>query len=86
MRNGMTTRPKAKLAISISPELLAKVKAAVSSGRARSVSAYVEHAVAGQLAAEADFDLVLAEVFARTGGRPTAAERARARKHLRGAA
>ena len=85
MQKGMT-RPKVKLAVSMSPALLAKVKAAVSAGRARSVSAYVEHAVAGQLAAEADFDLVLAEVFAQTGGRPTPSERARARKLLRGAA
>jgi hypothetical protein len=80
------TKPKAKLAVSISPEVVARVKAAVSAGRAKSVSAYIEHAVLGQLAAEADFDLILAEVFARTGGRPTAAERARARKQLRGAA
>ena len=80
------TKRKVKLAVSMSPALLAKVKAAVSTGRFKSTSAYVEHAVAGQLAAEADFDVLLTEVFARTGGRPTESERARARKLLRGAA
>jgi hypothetical protein len=80
------TEPKAKLAISMSPALLAKVKTAVSRARAKSVSAYIEHAVAAQLAAEADFDVLLAESLAKSGGPPTAAERAQARRLLRGAA
>ncbi len=79
------TKPKVKFAVSMSPSLLAKVKAAVATGRSKSVSAYVEHAVAAQLAAEADFDVLLAEMLARTGGRPTEAERARARQLLCGA-
>ena len=80
------TEPKVKLAISMSPSLLAKVKRSVSRARSKSVSAYIEHAVAAQLAAEADFDVLLAESLAKTGGPPTAAERARARRLLRGAA
>lgn len=80
------TEAKVKLAISMSPSLLAKVKAAVSRARAKSVSAYIEHAVAAQLAAEADFEVMLAETLAGTGGPPTAAERAQARRLLRGAA
>lgn len=80
------TGPKVKLAISMSPSLLAKVKSAVSRARSRSVSAYIEHAVAAQLAAEADFDVLLTESLARTGGPPTRAERTRARRLLRGAA
>jgi hypothetical protein len=80
------TTPKVKLAISMSPSLLAKVKSAVSRARSKSVSAYIEHAVAAQLAAEADFDLLLAESLAKSGGPPTAVERARARRLLRGAA
>jgi hypothetical protein len=85
MKNGMQS-PKIKLAISMSPELLEKVKAVVAQKRARSVSAYVQHAVAAQLAAEADFDLLIAEALAETGGPPTRTELARARKLLRGAA
>lgn len=85
MGNGMQA-PKVKLAVSMSPELLEKVKEAVAQKRARSVSAYVQHAVAAQLAAEADFDLLIAEGLDETGGPPTRAELARARKLLRGAA
>lgn len=77
---------KVKLAVSMSPGLLRRVKSVVAQKRAKSVSSYVEHAVAAQLAAEADFDRLLDEAFAETGGPPTAAERARARKLLRGAA
>jgi hypothetical protein len=80
------TEPKVKLAISMSPSLLAKVKRTVSRARSKSVSAYIEHAVASQLAAEADFDVLLAESLAKTGGPPTPAERAQARRLLRGAA
>ncbi len=78
--------PKVKLAVSMAPALVRKVKAVVARKRAKSVSAYVEHAVAAQLAAEADFDVLLAEALAATGGAATAAERSRARKWLRGVA
>jgi hypothetical protein len=79
-------KPKVKLAISMSPTLLRKVKSVVARNRAKSVSAYIEHAVAAQLAAEADFDLLVAQTLEETGGPPTEAERAQARKLLRGAA
>ena len=78
--------PKVKLAVSMSPALLRKVKAVVAQKRTKSVSAYVEHAVAAQLASEAHFDLLMEEAFAETGGAPTRTERARARKLLGGAA
>lgn len=84
--NGMMMPPKVKLAISIAPAILRKVKAVVAEGRAKNVSAYIEHAVAAQLAAEADFDALVAERLEETGGPVTAAERARARKLLRGTA
>jgi hypothetical protein len=58
----------------------------VAEGRARSVSAYNEGAVDNQLAAEADFDAVLDEMLAATGGPPTKAERAAARRRLSGSA
>jgi Arc/MetJ-type ribon-helix-helix transcriptional regulator len=77
---------KVKLAVSMAPALLRQVKSQVELGRAKSVSAWVEHAVAAQLAAEADFDALLAEALAATGGTPTAAEKARARRLLRGRA
>ena len=75
--------PKVKLAVSMAPALVRKVKALVASGDASSVSAYVEHAVAAQLAAEASFDVSIERALTATGGPPTAAERARARKTLR---
>lgn len=78
--------PKVKLAITLSPNVVAKVRAAVDGGRARSVSAYIEHAVVSQLAAEADFETMLSEMLGATGGPPTAKERAKARKLLSGSA
>ncbi|GMU77278.1 MAG: hypothetical protein AMXMBFR46_00790 [Acidimicrobiia bacterium] len=81
----METR-KAKIAITLRPDVLAQVRAEVGAGRARSVSAYIEHAVVGQLAAEADFDTMLTEMLAGTGGPVTADERAEARRLLSGSA
>lgn len=75
---------KAKIAITVRPEVLAEVRARVAAGDAGSVSAYVEHALLGQLAAEADFDALVAQTLARTGGAPTKAERAAARRLLSG--
>lgn len=80
---GMTGR-KAKIAITVDEELVDQVRERVARGDADSVSAYFQHAVRGQLAAEADFDEVLREIFESTGGPPTAKERAAARKVLRG--
>ena len=80
------TKPRAKITITIDPAVLARVRLAVESGHARSVSAYIEHAVAGQLAAEADFDAILAEIFEATGGQPTDEELAAARRLLAGEA
>ena len=78
--------PKVKLAVSMSPVLLRRVKAHVAARRSKSVSAYVEHAVAAQLAAETHFDVLVEAALADTGGPATSVERARARKLLRGAA
>jgi Arc/MetJ-type ribon-helix-helix transcriptional regulator len=77
---------KAKIAVSVSPTLLRRVKTAVARGRSRSVSAYVERAIAAQLAAEADFDVMIEKSLAETGGPATRSERARARRLLRGEA
>lgn len=80
------TQSRAKITITILPAVLARVRLAVEAGHARSVSAYIGHAVAGQLAAEADFDATLTEVFEATGGQPTDEERAAARRVLAGEA
>jgi Arc/MetJ-type ribon-helix-helix transcriptional regulator len=83
MMIGMT---KAKIAVSLDPHVLARLRAAVAEGRAGSVSAFVERAVAGQLAAEADFDEIIAEMLEATGGPPTEDEWSAARRLLSGSA
>lgn len=75
-------QPKVKVAVSLSPDLVEQLRAAVSGGRARSVSAYVEHALRAQFAAEVEFDAVVDEMLAATGGPPTAEERAAAARLL----
>lgn len=85
MMKGME-RPKVKIAITLRPEIVEQVRARVAAGQARSVSAFIEHAVTGQLAAEADFDSLIAEMLAATGGPPTEEERAAARRLLSGSA
>jgi len=80
---GMTAR-KSKVAVTVETELVDQVRARVARGDAASVSAYFEHSVRGQLAAEADFDQLLGDIFRTTGGPPTAHERSAARKMLDG--
>jgi Arc/MetJ-type ribon-helix-helix transcriptional regulator len=79
--NGMT-QPKVKVAVSLSADLVEQLRAAVTSGKARSVSAFVEHAVRAQFAAEIEFDAMLADMLAVTGGAPTDEERAAAARLL----
>ena len=76
------TKPKAKIAITIDPDVLARVKSEVEAGPLRSVSAYIEHAVVNQLTAEDDFDSWLAEALEATGGPLTEEERAEAQRIL----
>lgn len=85
MVNGMDTA-KPKVTITLRPEVLADIRERVADGQARSVSAYVEHAIVGQLAAEVGFDSLLAELLADTGGPLTDEERASARQVLQGGA
>jgi Arc/MetJ-type ribon-helix-helix transcriptional regulator len=75
-------QPKTKVAVSLSPDLVEKMRDAVADGRARSVSAYVEHAVRAQFAAEVEFDTMIDEMLAATGGPPTDTERAEAAQTL----
>lgn len=76
------TKPKAKIAITIDPDVLARVKSEVEAGPLRSISAYIEHAVVNQLTAEDDFDSWLAEALETTGGPLTEEERAEAQRIL----
>ena len=76
------TEPKAKATITLDREILARVKAAVDEGKASSVSAYIEHAVAGQLDTETGFDSIIAEMLVGSGGQPTDEERAEAQRLL----
>ena len=78
------TLPRAKITITIDQELLARVRSAVEAGHAKSVSAWIEHAVAGQLADEDDFEAMLAESLAASGGPLTEAELAAAARLLAG--
>lgn len=80
------TERKAKVTMTIDQALLDRVKSIVNEGGAASVSAYVEHAIGAQLAAEAALDAELADALLATGGPATRAERSQARKLLRGAA
>ncbi len=72
------TKPKAKIAITIDSDVLARIRSEVESGPQRSVSAYIEHAVINQFTAEDDFDSWLAEALEATGGPLTDEERAEA--------
>ncbi len=77
----MTAR-KAKTTITIDEDVLDQVRALVAAGSASSVSAYIEHAVRAQLTAETEFDSVIEEILAATGGPATTAERSGARALL----
>lgn len=77
----MTPR-KAKLAVSLDAELVDRMRQAVAAGRARSVSALVEHAVRARFAAKVEFDQMLDEMLAATGGPPTPEENAAAARIL----
>lgn len=82
---GMTTGMNAeKIAVSLSPELLRKVRTAVKAGRASSVSAYVSRALENETKLES-LDALLDEMLESSGGPATPAERRTARKELRSA-
>lgn len=78
------TASKSRLTITADADIVDQVKALVAQGGASSVSAYVEHSVRCQLAADADFDLLLATMLDETGGPLTPDERAAARRVLSG--
>lgn len=82
---GMTI-PKSKITITIDAVVLEQIREAVTAGQESSVSAYIQHAVVGQLAANADFDPVVEELLRASGGDPTNKELAEARRLLSGSA
>ncbi len=73
---------KNRLTVTVDADIAGQVKAVVAQGGASSVSAYVEHAMRCQLAADADFDKLLATMLDETGGPLTPDERAAASRLL----
>ena len=73
MMVGMTA--KAKIAITLPPELVKAAKQAVATGKAENVSAYVSRALQEQVQRD-DLDSMLDEMLAASGGPLTDAERA----------
>jgi Arc/MetJ-type ribon-helix-helix transcriptional regulator len=67
---------KAKVTVTMDKDLLAKVKRAVDDGRAASVSAYVEQAVAQWVKDEGSTGEFLGEMLEETGGPLSDKERA----------
>jgi len=82
---GMTVR-KAKITITIDQDVLASVKAGVRHGQAANVSAYIEHAIVGQVTAETELDAMITDLLSASGGAPTKTERAEAQGLLSGTA
>lgn len=74
MMNGMTAR--AKIAVSLPAELVTAARKAVNSGRAASVSGYVETALSAQLERD-DTQAWIDELLEGTGGPLTAGDRDR---------
>lgn len=74
--------PKVKLAVSLSRDVVEQLRAVVADGGSRSVSAYVEHAVRAQFAAETEFDTMVADMLAASGGPVTDDERTEAARLL----
>ncbi len=83
--NGMTL-PKRKITITIDAAVLEQVKEGVTAGQNSSVSAFIEHAVVAQLAADTDFDPIIADLLATSGGTPTKKELSEAQRLLSGTA
>ena len=81
--HGMTVgmKPKAKIAVSLPPELVERAHQAVVQGRASSVSEYVADAIAQKSKLD-DLASLLDEMLAGTGGPLTAEESAEADRGL----
>lgn len=65
-----------KVTVTLPEEQLQRIRALVESGRADSVSGFVQHAVGVSLDDVAGWGAVLAEALTRTGGKLTTDERA----------
>jgi Arc/MetJ-type ribon-helix-helix transcriptional regulator len=74
---------KAKIAVTIDKDLVTMARRAVESGRARSLSAYIEEALAAWVAHD-DFDALLDLMLEETGGPLTEEEIAWADQALNG--
>lgn len=65
-----------KVTVTLDEEQLARIRGLVESGRASSVSSFVQHAVSVSLDDVAGWGALLAEALGQTGGDLTADERA----------
>jgi Arc/MetJ-type ribon-helix-helix transcriptional regulator len=70
---GMATK---KVTVTLDVDQLARIRSLVGSGKAQSVSGFVQHAVAVSLDDVAGWGAMLAEALTQTGGDLTADERA----------
>ena len=77
---------RARVTVTIDPEVLAQVKLSIKSGPLRSVSAYVEFAVKNQLMEDVNYEAMLVEMLEASGGPLTDEERAEAQRILNGGA
>ncbi|MGQ0630960.1 MAG: hypothetical protein ACT4P1_07945 [Sporichthyaceae bacterium] len=65
-----------KVTVTLPVEQVQEIRHLVSSGKATSVSGFVQHAVSNAIADEAGWGAMLADALRATGGELTAAERA----------
>jgi Arc/MetJ-type ribon-helix-helix transcriptional regulator len=72
MENGMATK---KVTVTLTMEQLSAIRSLVEARSTKSVSAFVQHAVAVSLGDVAGWGALLAEALAQTGGALTKAER-----------
>ena len=76
---GMATR---KITVTLDVDQLARIRGLVESGRARSISGFVQHAVGVSLDDVAGWGAMLAEALSQTGGDLTTDEKAWADRML----
>lgn len=73
---------KSRITITVDPDILAMVQAAVADGAARSVSAFFEWAALDSLDADAAYVRMLDEILEETGGPMTPEEIAETEREL----
>lgn len=80
----MSSMTKAKVAITVEEDVLARIRRLVAAGETANVSAFFEEAARQRLDLDAEWARQSTEVYAATGGPPTDDERAAVRRILSG--